>query len=193
MGDRRFTKVKDTDKDWRILGEIDPYWAVITSEQFKKDNLTEESLNTFFQTGEFYIESILEIIHQHLDPTFVMDRVCDFGCGVGRLVIPLSRHCKEILGIDVSPSMLRECEENCQKMKVNNYSLILSENDKLDGLTGKFSLIHSFIVFQHIPVERGIDLIINLKVCLFSLKKIPGSFTPKDFDLSERPVFAVET
>lgn len=154
--------MQDTDKDWKNLGDLEPYWAVITSEKFKQQNLTEESLSEFFQSGENHIDAIFEIIRQHLDSKFVADRICDFGCGVGRLMIPLTQKCKEVVGIDVSEAMLEECEKNLKNREISNYQLIHSSDDELNNLSGNFDLIHSFIVFQHIPIERGMKIIKHL-------------------------------
>jgi 2-polyprenyl-3-methyl-5-hydroxy-6-metoxy-1,4-benzoquinol methylase len=153
--------MQDTDSGWETLGKNEPYWAVLTSDDFKQLNLTEEALDRFFFGGDEYVNDILQIIHQHLDPCFKPDRVCDFGCGVGRLMIPFAHHSREIVGIDISKSMLKECEKNLNGRQIDNYKLVTSD-DNLTSLTGSFNLIHSFIVFQHIPVKRGVSIINNL-------------------------------
>ena len=80
--------------------------------------------------------------------------MCDFGCGVGRLVLPFAHYSREVVGIDISESMLKECEKNLNNRGINNCQLITSD-DNLASLTGSFNLIHSFITFQHIPVGTG--------------------------------------
>lgn len=153
--------MEDTDAKWEILGKNEPYWAVLTSDDFNQLNLTENTLEKFFQTGDEYVADILQIIHQHLDACFKPDRVCDFGCGVGRLVLPFAHYSREVVGIDISESMLNECEKNLNSRGINNCQLITSD-DNLASLTGSFNLIHSFITFQHIPVRRGMDIINKL-------------------------------
>jgi tRNA/tmRNA/rRNA uracil-C5-methylase (TrmA/RlmC/RlmD family) len=90
--------MEDTDAKWEILGKNEPYWAVLTSDDFNQLNLTENTLEKFFQTGDEYVADILQIIHQHLDACFKPDRVCDFGCGVGRLVLPFAHYSREVVG-----------------------------------------------------------------------------------------------
>src|SRR5262249_9267440 len=65
------------------------------------------------------------------------------------------------VGLDVSPSMLQEARRNCDERQLRNVQL-LGSDDKLSGLIGKFELIHSSIVFQHIPVVRGRAIFANL-------------------------------
>jgi hypothetical protein len=50
---------------------------------------------------------------------------------------------------------------NCNKCLLKNISLLKSD-DELSLLEGYFDLIHSFIVFQHIPVERGMKIFSHL-------------------------------
>jgi SAM-dependent methyltransferase len=80
--------------------------------------------------------------------------ILDFGCGVGRVLAPFAKIADEVVGLDVSPSMLQEARRNCDEHQLRNVRLLVSD-DNLSALTGEFDLIHSCIVFQHIPVERG--------------------------------------
>lgn len=57
--------------------------------------------------------------------------------------------------------MLEEARKNCNKYSIGNVSLLKSD-DTLSSLDGCFDLIHSYIVFQHIPIERGRHLFTQL-------------------------------
>jgi SAM-dependent methyltransferase len=146
--------VSKTDKTWKYYGETDPYFGVLTNDRFKKENLDEEARSAFFASGESYIEHALEVVHNHLDGDFVPVRALDFGCGVGRLALPLARRCEAVVGVDVSPSMLAEAATNARDAGLSNVEFVTSD-DTLSQVEGTFNLIHSFIVFQHIPVDRG--------------------------------------
>src|SRR5262249_33627553 len=65
------------------------------------------------------------------------------------------------VGLDVSDHMLAEARANCSEHALGNVSLLKSE-DALSALQGEFDLIHSYIVFQHIPLERGQRLFLGL-------------------------------
>ena len=101
-----------------------------------------------------HINHVMEVCRRHLDRSFSPKRVLDFGCGTGRLVIPLAEMADYVLGLDVSDSMLLEAQKNCNAYALNNVHLLKSD-DTLSCLDGCFDFIHSFIVFQHIPVKRG--------------------------------------
>jgi SAM-dependent methyltransferase len=150
-----------TDADWDKWGEIDPYFGVLSSDEYRTENLNAQSKAKFFRSGEQYIGQTLDEIRSHLDKDYHPERSLDFGCGVGRLLIPLAGLSKEAVGVDVSDHMLAEASSNCQKRSVNNVSFIKSD-DALSNLTGTFDLIHSVIVLQHIPEKRGMLLIDSL-------------------------------
>jgi SAM-dependent methyltransferase len=133
----------------------------LTDERFRRENLNDEALKEFFESGEKYIDLILDLMHAHLDPAFQPKRALDFGCGVGRLLMPLARICDSVTGVDVSHHMLQEARRNCEVRGIDNVELVGSD-DSLSTVSGTFDLIHSYIVFQHIPTERGERLMRNL-------------------------------
>ena len=152
---------RETDKEWEKFGKEDPYFGVLTHEKFLTINLTEETLEEFFKSGFDYIDNLFGTIQQPIDQDFTVKKALDFGCGVGRLVIPLAKVALEVTGIDVSDSMLKEAKKNCESRSINNVVLVKSD-DNLSALNGKYAFIHSFIVFQHIPVTRGEQIFENL-------------------------------
>jgi SAM-dependent methyltransferase len=147
-------KSADTDKAWEYYGRHDPYYGVLTTPEFQRRQLTSASKNEFFATGRRYVEWMWSVIVQHLEPQFRPTRALDFGCGVGRLLIPLADRCDSVVGVDVSASMLKVAQANCSERGLKNVSFVRGD-DSLSRVTGEFDFIHSFIVFQHIPTERG--------------------------------------
>jgi 2-polyprenyl-3-methyl-5-hydroxy-6-metoxy-1,4-benzoquinol methylase len=143
-----------SDQNWQSIGEVDAYYGVLTYDQYTHDQLDPEKLAVFFQTGEAHCQRIFEIIRQRLKPAFSPQRGLDFGCGVGRILIPLAQVCNEVVGVDVAESMLAEARKNCAERAITNVTLLQSD-DRLTELTGSFDFMHSYIVFQHIPRRRG--------------------------------------
>jgi SAM-dependent methyltransferase len=153
-----FALVRDVpDRSWQSLGNTDPYFAVLTNPRYHRDQLTPEAVRDFFASGEEYISWVIATIKQHFDPNFAPRRALDFGCGVGRLTIPLAARAGSVMGLDISEAMLGEARGNCANHGVENASFQLSDPE-LKAAQGEFDLIHSFIVFQHIPPQRGIPL-----------------------------------
>jgi len=153
-------QLNDSDRDWEAFGKRDPYFAVLTAPEFH-GALSGSAREKFFESGEEHIEMIFSIVRERLDPTFAPQSALDFGCGVGRLVIPLANRCREVTGVDVSPSMLAEARRNCDALELRNVSLVEGD-DSLSRVKGAFDFVHTYIVLQHIPVERGERLIKKL-------------------------------
>lgn len=151
----------NTDRDWEKFGNDDPYFRVIPNDGFRKTNLTDENKEEFFQSGFSYIDNVLEKVKQHVEPSLTIQKALDFGCGVGRLVVPLANVAQEVTGVDVSDSMLNEAKKNCEERSIKNVVFVKSD-DSLSLLDGQYDFIHSFIVFQHIPVKRGEQIFENL-------------------------------
>lgn len=143
-----------TDRAWERYGEIDAYFGVLNEDRFRRGALTDDARREFFKSGEEHVALVLSTIRQRLDSSFSPVDALDFGCGVGRIAIPLARACQHVVGVDVAPKMLEEAQRNCGAQGVGNVTFELSD-DELTSVTGRFDLIHSFIVFQHIRPSRG--------------------------------------
>lgn len=141
-------------KAWRLFGSQNPYFGVLRHERFR-GKLDAELTADFFATGETYVASLLERISKLASG---WDSALDFGCGVGRLTIPLAGHYRRVAGVDVSPGMLAEMKRNLQAQGVDNVDAFLT----IDELEGPFDLVHSYIVLQHIEPKTGIKIISRL-------------------------------
>lgn len=150
-----------TDRAWEEWGRRDPYFGVITCPQFRRGKIDATAREEFFASGNSHVDYLFQVIRQFIDPGFAPRSVLDFGCGVGRLVIPFARLAGEVVGLDVSSAMLAEARANCAELGVGNVDLLLSD-DTLSAVDRKFDLVHSFIVFQHIPPERGREIFRHL-------------------------------
>jgi SAM-dependent methyltransferase len=150
-----------TDSAWEEWGRRDPYYGVITHPKFRRAAMTEEAKREFFGASQNHAEHALAVIRKHMHREFAPRRILDFGCGVGRLLVAFSNMAEEVIGVDVSPAMLEEAERNCAERHLTNVRLLLSD-DSLSSINGTFDLIHSFIVFQHIPIARGRLILSNL-------------------------------
>ena len=149
--------MSDKEKVWEVYGEKNPYFGVVSVERFQQENLNEETLNDFFQTGEDYVERIWEEIEENLIKNFRPNRALDFGCGVGRLTIPIAKRSEKTVGMDISEQMLKESENNCQKFDVKNAEFELSD-ETLSKVSGEFDFVHTFIVLQHINPKIGVGI-----------------------------------
>jgi len=170
-----------TDAAWEEWGRRDPYYGVITDPKFRRSVMTEKDKREFLESGQTHVEYVMRMLHTYISPGFAPKSILDFGCGVGRTLIPFAGLGPQTVGMDVSPSMLLEARRNCDERKIENVTLVPSD-DALTSLTGSFDLIHSFIVFQHIAPQRGKALFTNLLAHL-----APDGLGAVHFGYAKRP------
>lgn len=151
------TPISSTDHAWEEWGRRDPYFSVITHPKFRRNVMTEEARLEFLESGKQHVEYVMAMIRHYIDPQFQPRSILDFGCGVGRVVIPFASLAGRAVGMDVSVSMLAEARRNCEELGVSGIEWVESD-DQLSRLAESFDLVHSFIVFQHIPPRRGRDI-----------------------------------
>ena len=165
----------NTDTAWEAWGKQDPYFGVITDPRYRSGNLDEATKQEFFRSGDNHIEYVKLAVRAHLGMELSAERILDFGCGVGRLVIPFASGAVHVVGVDVSPSMLEEAQRNCDARCLKNVTFVLAD-DELSQVPGTFDMIHSALVFQHIPVARGREIFKRLLT-----KLDPGGIGMIDF------------
>ena len=98
---------------WTNLASRNPYWAVVSWPEFHENDLDEDAIRRFFESGERHVASVLATVRAHVDPDFEPGRALEYGCGVGRIAIPLARVCEHVVAVDISEAMLNETEANC--------------------------------------------------------------------------------
>jgi SAM-dependent methyltransferase len=154
------SKLKKHKKNWESLGEMDPFWAVLSdnSKRFNNWNLKE-----FFETGRKegeYIWGKLENLN------LKTGRILDFGCGLGRLASFWLEHFDEYIACDISESMISQAK----KINDSRAKFFLNEDDLSIFPNDHFDLIYSGIVLQHLPQKKFI------KAYLLEFKRVlkPG-------------------
>ncbi|MET0136968.1 MAG: methyltransferase domain-containing protein [Sphingobium sp.] len=145
-----------SDSNWQAWGEQDPYYAVLSHARFRRDAIA-GSREDFFASGHHYVDDTVTRLEQHLG-AIPRGRALDFGCGVGRLSIPLTKHFAAVVGLDIAPAMLEEARRNSSNLPID-YRL---SDDTLSQADGHYDFVLSCIVLQHIPVARGLPILRTL-------------------------------
>jgi 2-polyprenyl-3-methyl-5-hydroxy-6-metoxy-1,4-benzoquinol methylase len=143
---------------WTTLGSRDPYWAVCVDDRYRTNRLTEEDRRDFFASGEQEVAQTLDAIGHVRSGPFSPQRTLDFGCGVGRLTLPLARLSAHVVGVDISEPMLVEARRNAETQGLPNAEFLQTDAFLAQPDTPSFDFIHSYIVFQHIPPATGIRI-----------------------------------
>lgn len=149
----------DSDASWENYGRKDAYYGVLSVDKFRSKNLSEDAIADFMQSGEAHIEEALTFAEINCG-FLARGRALDFGCGVGRLLLPLARRFRHATGLDISDAMLAETARNAGKAGIGNIELAHGPAELAPG--DAYDFIHSVIVLQHIPTARGEALIAAL-------------------------------
>lgn len=149
--------MRSTDTDWAAIGEVEPYFGVLSSADYLRENLTTAARDQFFASGEHDIATALTDIRRVFGENFRPGHAVDFGCGVGRLALAMAKVAQHVTAIDISPGMLAEAARNCAARATTNVEFAESI-----AAAGDADWVNSFLVFQHIPPERGFALLREL-------------------------------
>lgn len=117
--------------------------------------------------------------------------VCDAGCGVGSLSIPLAQAGATVFASDISEKMVGEAKEKAEAMLEDTSNLSFVVED-LEALTGKYHTVICLDVLIHYPTEDAGKMIAHLaslaesrlilsfapKTCLLLVLKKIGEFFP---------------
>lgn len=147
--------IHNLQQNWEEFGKSDPLWSILTWEG-KKDN--KWNPDEFFKYGEWDISRIQTQIQEIESYSLKFDRCLDFGCGVGRLTIPLSKRFKEAYGVDIAHSMISRANGFSKDLKNCRFHINQQPNLKLFE-SDFFDLIVSLIVLQHIDPKYQVRYI----------------------------------
>ena len=107
--------------------------------------------------------------------------ICDAGCGVGSLSIPLAEAGATVFASDISAKMVGEAKEKAQAALEDASKVTFAVKD-LESLTGKYDTVICLDVLIHYPTEDAAKMISHLASLAES--RLILSFAPKTYLLS---------
>ena len=107
--------------------------------------------------------------------------ICDAGCGVGSLSIPLAQAGARVFASDISEKMVGEAQERAKEVLGDTSQIAFTVQD-LEKLTGKYHTVICLDVLIHYPTDEAAKMIAHLASLAES--RLIISFAPKTFLLS---------
>jgi SAM-dependent methyltransferase len=141
-------------RNWEALGETDPMFGVL-SDPTKFGG--KWSVDEFFETGRAHVHNLFRILNaRHV--AFDRGRCLDFGCGVGRLTIPLAESFEHTIGVDVARSMIEPARRHRRPHDPVEF-VVNTDQDLRRFPTSTFDFVHSCLVLQHIPPQLAVGYV----------------------------------
>lgn len=153
-----------TDAGWERFAAREPYFAVVTDPRFLSANLTPEHERAFFATGETLVSWMLDVVDAAIAPQFAPMSTLEYGCGVGRLALPLAQRPGSVVAVDRSPAMLERARAEAARRGLGH--IVFQRPDELFGRPRPFDLVVCYHVLQRLRREDGLDLVRRLETLI---------------------------
>lgn len=142
---------------WDAFAASEPYFAVLTHARYLRANFDAAAEAEFFDSGDAYVSELYGIVRARVAPHFAPLTVLEYGCGVGRLLVPFARRATKVTGVDISPAMLETARAHIAKSGVTNVELVGVRS----GIS-TFDLVNCFLVLQRMRRSEGLALLRQL-------------------------------
>jgi magnesium-protoporphyrin O-methyltransferase len=120
------------------------------------------------------IQKILNWVGADSDP-ISGKTVCDCGCGVGSLAIPLAgKYGAVVSASDISDSMANEAARRATELGITNAKFYTSD---LESVTGQYNTVTCVDVAIHYPEDKMKQMVTHL--CSLATDRVIISFAPK--------------
>lgn len=134
-------------RNWEGFAATDPMWAILTA----PDRRGKWDRDEFLASGRKGVDSLLAQV-EGAGVAIPHGRALDFGCGLGRLTLPLSERFESVVGVDVAEGMVRGARELARGR--DNVSYVHNAQPDLRCLdSSRFDFICSLITLQHVPPD----------------------------------------
>ena len=131
---------------WERFATEDPYFYICTE-------LPRGNIEAFWQSGKNIVDRELMPLAFRYNVQF--GTALEIGCGLGRLLLPMSRRFRLVLGVDIAEGMISQAISLAARRGITNARLLTIDDpgflcSGLDSFRGKVDFIYSLLVFQHI-------------------------------------------
>ncbi len=153
MNKNDFTEwLKKTKDFWSPTTLLDAKFGLIYVDTFTRKILDEEELEKLWDnTTERDTEKILNGMSISKTST-----VMDVGCGIGRIMKPMSQKVKKVVGVDVSGKMIGFAKEYLKG--INNIELFVNDGNSFPEIQSEsIDFVYSMTTFQHMSLKGVIE------------------------------------
>eukprot|EP00742_Colponemidia_sp_Colp-10_P003021 GILJ01003223.1.p1 GENE.GILJ01003223.1~~GILJ01003223.1.p1 ORF type:complete len:305 (-),score=45.18 GILJ01003223.1:68-982(-) len=145
-------------KVWETYGIEEPYYSVLTQDEYLMNNINEQSLKKFYASGSTEATRIKQLVAQTGVKLNTKGRALDFGCGVGRITVHLADLFDKVVGCDISTKHIALAENYVSHTPLSDRVSFVVSGASLAPL-GEFDFVYTVIVLQHMIPPLQQDMI----------------------------------
>ncbi|HWF01160.1 MAG TPA: class I SAM-dependent methyltransferase [Caulobacteraceae bacterium] len=143
---------------WTHLGEEKPHFSVLSADIFLPETF-DANAELFWRSGEENVALIARSLARHGFEDLSGLTCNEYGCGVGRLTLPLAARFAGVRGYDISAAHLAVARAHAEALGVVNIEFH-DTSDAIGGALEPCDVYVSIIVLQHNP-PPVIDLLLR--------------------------------
>jgi 2-polyprenyl-3-methyl-5-hydroxy-6-metoxy-1,4-benzoquinol methylase len=145
----------EPDPKWEAFAAREPFFAILTTPRFRRDSLTPEREREFFASGEHLVEWMFGVI-EGVSPQFAPASMLEYGCGIGRLALPLARRPGSVTAVDRSPVMRQMAREHADRHGLGHIEF--QDAASLFQNARRFDLVVCYHVLQRLRRREAMTL-----------------------------------
>ena len=172
-------------KEWNERTKMNPLFVIATDHSDTEEDFWNSGIGECDDILGINTERFKKIIENK--ETSKMN-ILEIGCGIGRILIPMSKFFGSVIGIDISSEMVLLGQKYVSH--IPNCSIVENNGVDLSEFSdNSFDFCYSFIVFQHIPEKQIVENYIKevsriLKSsCLFRFQ-VRGTISTKPTEIT---------
>jgi SAM-dependent methyltransferase len=136
-------------RTWTALGAKPPHHSMLTGSNFFPQNLGEPAIERFYTGGGAEGRLIRSVLDRHGFGDTLSKTCVEFGCGLGRVSLALSRMFESVVGYDTSAAHIKLAEERKITQKFENVEFVLLTDIDQELISCDF--LYSRLMLQHNP------------------------------------------
>jgi 2-polyprenyl-3-methyl-5-hydroxy-6-metoxy-1,4-benzoquinol methylase len=162
---------------WNNYGKKETYWSVLTADNFLRKNLSKNNIEAFYESGKATMSQIENTLRRCGEWDTLSRKNCmEYGCGVGRVTIQLSKEFENVTALDISQGHLELAQQRIDILGIKNIKLQRIVSLNFFECLPKYSFIFTVIVLQHNPppviakiIEYFFQLLENKGIVMFQV------------------------
>jgi 2-polyprenyl-3-methyl-5-hydroxy-6-metoxy-1,4-benzoquinol methylase len=127
--------------------------GVVSKDEAPRRSHGGELRDRHFEEGRRQVALLAEEVEAYAGRSLASCCALDFGCGFGRMALPLAELCQHVYGLDISSADLQEADRNAERLGIENVSWL--DASAVSELSGNYDFVLSNWVFAHINSRQG--------------------------------------